>query len=1071
MSKRYFEFIILFLMVSALFANPPTGLKGKVKSVHPQGSNLAINPQGILNQWQNFLARRPGYIAQSSPGSSHGPAFQSGAPFAQIPSFPPQSLRAMAQISNHNPISSQTQFERIVRDSSDQTIVFLSLKPLPAALGKPGLKPSIQEQAEAFLDREKELLRLRDPINELRLKEDREDSDGSRHLVFERYQQGIPIWANELILHFDSRGNLYACNGRYAPSLDLENPSSVPITQSQAQLIAETDLGIQNSMNNSDQWPGGDREKPAPTLCWWQNPSSRHYFLVWFLQPSKGLLEQWNYFIDARSGEILAKYNQTRRDGPTSGYGTDLLNQSRALNVYQYQGAYYLLNASKPMWQTQQSDLLNDPKGGLLVLDARNVDADQAVIYHVTSLNNTWSDAASVSIGYFTSLVYDYYYQTHGRNSIDNQGMSMVSVIHLTENGESMANAFWNGSLLVFGDGGDYFHPLARGLDVVAHEITHGVVQHTVGLEYQFQSGALDEAFADWGGAMCDREDWYVGEDVVKPAYFPNGIPMRDMSNPHNQSATGSANWLPAHMSEFQTMALEDDNGGVHINVGIINKATYLIGEALGKNKLEQIYYRVLSARYLSRLSQFIDMRLACLQAAGDLFGAQSAEVSSVGQAFDQVGITGSEPTEPDPDLPPIVGDEWVAMCLFNGVDNMFAAVRPVIINPETDIRLLSRSGVSLETGSSITIPDDGSVLFFIDTLHRLMVVNSDGTEETIIDDSPIWSSIAISPDAQQLVATTIYATPVIHYFDLENSLYREIQLYVPTTSHSSYNSSPLYADALDFNLTGDLLIYDTYNAQALGTGDTLWYWDLQVMDLASQTIFQVFPPQGEGINLGNPTFSQTSPYVFAFDYFMEDYNQTGLSANFVFGYDLFSGEIGQILGEYANMAFYPNYSVDDQQMVFQKYNDTNYRFDLYKIALKENKIEANGAAVFWVYPAIWPKWFAIGNRPSAIKDAPPAGRDHLVLSNYPNPFNRTTEIRYELPSSGDVEIRFFDVLGQCVDVRRFARQVAGIHRLDWPGSWSDNRRAGSGVYFCRVLWRAESGESSESVHKLLLLD
>jgi bacillolysin len=136
------------------------------------------------------------------------------------------------------------------------------------------------------------------------------------------------------------------------------------------------------------------------------------------------------------------------------------------------------------------------------------------------------------------------------------------------EDGSSMGNAFWNGQAMFYGNGDGAFQPLARGLDVAGHEMTHGVVQSTANLDYEGESGALNESFADVFGSMIDRDDWKIGEDVVKTSAFPSGA-LRSLEDPHNGASTNNFNagWQPRHYDERYKGT--EDNGGVHINSGI----------------------------------------------------------------------------------------------------------------------------------------------------------------------------------------------------------------------------------------------------------------------------------------------------------------------------------------------------------------------------------------------------------------------------------------------------------------------------------------------------------------------
>ncbi|MCT4583869.1 MAG: M4 family metallopeptidase, partial [Peptostreptococcaceae bacterium] len=169
-------------------------------------------------------------------------------------------------------------------------------------------------------------------------------------------------------------------------------------------------------------------------------------------------------------------------------------------------------------------------------------------------------------------------------------------------------------------------------LDIVAHEMTHGVTQYTANLKYENQSGALNESMSDVFGTLVEMEyqpekaDYLCGEDV----WTPNtpGDALRDLANPENYNQ-------PAHMRDFVNTS--EDHGGVHTNSGIPNKAGYLVIDSVGKDKAAQIYYRALTT-YLTSTSDFHDAKLALMQSAKDLYGTGS-EYNAVEDAFNAVGI------------------------------------------------------------------------------------------------------------------------------------------------------------------------------------------------------------------------------------------------------------------------------------------------------------------------------------------------------------------------------------------------------------------------------------------------
>lgn len=220
----------------------------------------------------------------------------------------------------------------------------------------------------------------------------------------------------------------------------------------------------------------------------------------------------------------------------------------------------------------------------------------------------------------FAGATYDYFSVTHGRDSYDNQGAVLTSTVHYCSNYQ---NAFWNGEQTAYGDE----FPVN---DVVAHEWTHAVTEHSAALEYRWQSGALNESFSDIFGAMVDREDWLMGEDLPSDVLGGREA-IRDLADPTRFGQ-------PDHTDNW--VATCSDNEGVHTNSGITNKAYYNIAAEIGKEKAEQIFFRTL-VTYLQPTSSLEDTRAGALQSAEDIYGADSAEYIAVETGFNQVGLDG----------------------------------------------------------------------------------------------------------------------------------------------------------------------------------------------------------------------------------------------------------------------------------------------------------------------------------------------------------------------------------------------------------------------------------------------
>ena len=599
----------------------------------------------------------------------------------------------------------------VVWDETGNTPIAVRLEPVRRAGKSAGGETA--DDPLAFVEAHPALFGLQHPARELRLRSTVTDDSGRRHITWQQHYRNLPVWGQELVAHLDADGSLYALNGRYVPTpqtLDSVEPVIARNTAVQRALEHLSRRVVIESL--SPQWRQLlGYEGPAAQLCIWVDPLSQQAHLSWHLEIRPDARTRWVYFIDAHTGQILLYYDNTHSNGPTTAQALDLNGVERTLHVFEQEDLFFMIDGSRPGFALDRPGTSNFPMGSLVTLDAGGRDLSAGDVSLITSSGNSWEDPVAVSAHASIGVVFEYYLGTHNRLGIDGAAGTGISIVHVTEDGASLANAFWNGRFIAYGDGGGAFRPLAGALDVAAHEMTHGVIERTVNLEYRFQSGALNESFADVFGAMVDRDDWQLGEDVVDAPAFPSGA-LRDMADPHNGGRRGDRFWQPAHMDEFVELDIAQDNGGVHINSGIPNHACFLIAQAIGREKTERIYYRVLEARYLNARAQFVDLRLAAQRAATDLFGESSPEVDAVRQAFDAVGIRGEETTPAPPDIAPVEGEEWLAVVNDERGDHSLFLVRPQGGGPEDVVRLTSTQ-VSTETGNPVSVAADGSAILF----------------------------------------------------------------------------------------------------------------------------------------------------------------------------------------------------------------------------------------------------------------------------------------------------------------------------------------------------------------------
>jgi Zn-dependent metalloprotease len=240
---------------------------------------------------------------------------------------------------------------------------------------------------------------------------------------------------------------------------------------------------------------------------------------------------------------------------------------------------------------------------------------------------------------------FQFYLEVYQRNSIDGQGLLLSAYVHY---GQDYDNAFWDGQEMIFGDGdGTAFNRFTIALDVIGHELTHGVTGSEVNLRYLGQPGALNESISDVFGSLIKQyalkqtakaADWLIGAGLLT---FPNQA-LRSMKAPgtaYDNNVIGK-DPQPADMQHY--IRTVEDNGGVHLNSGIPNRAFYLAATAIGGNAWEktgQIWYDTIRDRTLAQTANFASFARHTINNAGHRYGANGAEQKAVADAWHQVGV------------------------------------------------------------------------------------------------------------------------------------------------------------------------------------------------------------------------------------------------------------------------------------------------------------------------------------------------------------------------------------------------------------------------------------------------
>jgi len=348
-------------------------------------------------------------------------------------------------------------------------------------------------------------------------------------------------------------------------------------------------------------------------------------------------------FIDANTGEFV-KENQLIHNTNYSSSGLLLYNGTQSFTS-DWTGSLYRLR------QTVSG-------GGVQTYTLKNTTLYFLASDITSSDPNSWSDATAIQAHWGAEQTWAYYNETFNRNSFNNAGAVIKSYVHYSKN---YVNAFWDGSRMTYGDGdlSEGYLPLVS-LDICGHEITHGVTTYEANLTYSYESGALNESFSDIFGECIEnyasgKNDWMMGCDIGEDGCgaFRNMMDPNEFGDPDTYKGdywyTGTS-----------------DNGGVHINSGVMNKWFYVLsaGESgtndnnypydvtgIGLDKAAKIAYRNLTI-YLTASSNYAAARVGALQSAIDLYGSGSVEYAVTAEAWNAVGVYGSAADTQAPTAP-----------------------------------------------------------------------------------------------------------------------------------------------------------------------------------------------------------------------------------------------------------------------------------------------------------------------------------------------------------------------------------------------------------------------------------
>ncbi|MEU1505393.1 M4 family metallopeptidase [Kitasatospora sp. NPDC005748] len=469
-------------------------------------------------------------------------------------------------------------------------------------------------------------------------------ADGRSTVRFQQYHGGVPVLGAQYLVHLTGDGagqRVESVGGKYFTGLTAPTTATVPAAVLRDLALGEIkDPGARAGATVEDHGavvvPGG-----AGRLA-------RH-FTVRAADPAGGGQAR-EVYVDANLG-VVALVHDSRSSAPAGTTGTgaakgtatgaaagaepatgtapDFFGRPVKVDIGRLpDGSYQFSDLTRPAAVTTY-DAAGEGVGPGLPTDLAVVHAPGPDFPAATG--TVGATDAHVNAG----IVYDFYRDRLGRDGLDGKAGPIISVVNATAWGEPLANASWDGSKMVYGGGNDKFRPFSVALDVVGHEMTHGVVENTAGLLMAGQTGAMDEALADYFGnaievtargiPMTDPKAGLLGENLCR-----TGTP---------EACAGSRR-LDNHrttVDDYLGVPTDVDSGGVHLNSTIFSGALWDIRRTLDPLTADRVVYRALAA-YLTPLDDFVAGRNAVLAAGQDL-GLSRAQLRTVAGAFDAHGI------------------------------------------------------------------------------------------------------------------------------------------------------------------------------------------------------------------------------------------------------------------------------------------------------------------------------------------------------------------------------------------------------------------------------------------------
>ncbi|MBN8469436.1 M4 family metallopeptidase [Corallococcus exiguus] len=565
-------------------------------------------------------------------------------------------------------MSSQSSFSAGAPSKAKATValngVGQKLTPGPVDLSSPQAQQAIQ-QTVAYVNQKNPQLSGVTGGTSFSPRTVERDQLGMTHVRMDRMHEGVKVAGEQVIGHLDAKGQFDSLTG---------NVSDIPagIGKAPTKLTAKDALAVAQKDFNGDTTRAPTSEKVIVKGKDGQYHAAYHVTLTDTSAANGKEPRSMNYFIDANSGASIKQYNTIShwsREGakatPTKP-GTSTQAPSTPATPAPTTGSGAARTADDQTMYSGKVDL-QTTKGadgtytledktrgkGIVTYDAKNR-PNASGTTAITDKNDVWGEKgdptraqAGVDAHYGAAMTYDFMKDVLGRDSIDGKGEKLINYVHTDNN---LVNAFWDGEKMQYGDGDGVDSGPLTTLDIAGHEIAHGLTERTAGLEYEGESGGLNESFSDIIGTGVEwyasqknsavKFDWAVGEDAWTPKNGDNTDALRYMNDPTKDG------YSIDNYKNFPKMT------EVHGSSGIANNAFFLVTEG-GKNKTSgievkdgigmdkslKIFGRALTT-YMTPQTNFSEARAATIKAATDLYGKDSTEAKKIAEAWTAVGVT-----------------------------------------------------------------------------------------------------------------------------------------------------------------------------------------------------------------------------------------------------------------------------------------------------------------------------------------------------------------------------------------------------------------------------------------------